>query len=152
MSREVRRVPADWAHPTDEHGDYIHLHDGWELARAQLLYDEALEAWESEVGGAYERRYDGWMFVHMMEDKRNGSSLDAWHGARPDPADYMPRWPDEERTHLQYYEATTEGTPLSPVCETVEQLGEWMDANGHGPEGVEFVLYNISGERPWDKR
>ena len=34
-----------------------------------------------------------------------------------------------EPTHYQLYETVTEGTPLSPVFETKEELGIWMMAN-----------------------
>lgn len=38
----------------------------------------------------------------------------------------MPIWPDEKRTHLQMYETTSEGTPISPVMETPEALAQWL--------------------------
>jgi hypothetical protein len=38
----------------------------------------------------------------------------------------MPQWPAAERTHVQLYEDTTEGTPMSPVCATVEELARWV--------------------------
>lgn len=41
----------------------------------------------------------------------------------------MPDWPDEQRTHLQMYETTTEGTPISPVMETPEKLARWLADN-----------------------
>ncbi len=31
-----------------------------------------------------------------------------------------------EPTHYQLYETVTEGTPMSPVFETKEELGDWM--------------------------
>ena len=40
--------------------------------------------------------------------------------------DVMPDWPDAERTHYQMYEDTTEGTPISPVCATPEELARWL--------------------------
>jgi hypothetical protein len=41
----------------------------------------------------------------------------------------MPEWSEEERTHLQMYETTTEGTPISPVMETAEGLARWLADN-----------------------
>jgi hypothetical protein len=38
-------------------------------------------------------------------------------------------------THWQMYEEVTEGTPISPVCASPEELARWMadhDANGRG--------------------
>jgi hypothetical protein len=152
MGREVRRVPADWEHPTDEYGDPVPLLDGWALERDLGTYAVARYAWETEVGGAYERRYGGEHFGHMMEDKRLGCSFRDWHGETPDPGDYMPRWSDAERTHYQYYECTTEGTPLSPVFQTLEELGDWLSEHMPGLCGLDFAKNNISGERPWDRR
>jgi hypothetical protein len=42
----------------------------------------------------------------------------------------MPDWPESERTHYQMYETCTEGTPISPVCETPEELARWCADNG----------------------
>ena len=38
----------------------------------------------------------------------------------------MPDWPAAERTHFQMYETISEGTPVSPVCATAEELASWM--------------------------
>ena len=40
--------------------------------------------------------------------------------------DIMPDWPETERTHYQMYEDTTDGTPISPVCATPEELARWL--------------------------
>jgi hypothetical protein len=50
----------------------------------------------------------------------------------------MPDWPKEERTHLQMYECTTEGTPISPVMETPEALAEWL-ANDEANAGASMT-------------
>jgi len=42
----------------------------------------------------------------------------------------MPDWPEEERTHYQMYECTTEGTPISPVMEDPEELARWLADTG----------------------
>lgn len=41
----------------------------------------------------------------------------------------MPGWSDAEKTHLQMYENTTEGTPISPVLATPEDLARWLADN-----------------------
>lgn len=41
----------------------------------------------------------------------------------------MPQWPKHERTHVQMYEACTEGTPVSPVLESPEALRRWLEAD-----------------------
>ena len=40
----------------------------------------------------------------------------------------MPDFGDSA-THFQMYEDTTEGTPISPVCETPEELATWLADN-----------------------
>jgi hypothetical protein len=49
------------------------------------------------------------------------------------PPDYgmaiMPQWPEAEKTHLQMYETTSEGTPVSPVFDTAENLARWLHEN-----------------------
>jgi hypothetical protein len=36
----------------------------------------------------------------------------------------------ETATHYQMYETCSEGTPISPVCETPEELARWLADNG----------------------
>jgi len=38
----------------------------------------------------------------------------------------MPQWAPDQATHLQIYETTTEGTPISPVMQSPEQLARWL--------------------------
>jgi hypothetical protein len=43
--------------------------------------------------------------------------------------DYMPIWSDENATNYMMYEDTTEGTPISPAFETIEELAQWLTDN-----------------------
>ena len=43
--------------------------------------------------------------------------------------DEMPQWSEDEATHYQMYEETTEGTPISPIMETPEALASWLYEN-----------------------
>jgi len=60
-------------------------------------------------------------------------ALKGWreHNDRPEPTplDYMPDWREEDKTHYQMYEDTTEGTPISPVMATPEELARWLVDN-----------------------
>jgi hypothetical protein len=42
----------------------------------------------------------------------------------------MPQWAENERTHFQMYETCSEGTPISPVMETKEELARWLADSG----------------------
>ncbi len=54
---------------------------------------------------------------------------DGWD-SDPDPADHMPAWSDGEAAGWQMYEDTTEGTPISPVMKSPEDLARWLADNG----------------------
>lgn len=114
---EVRRVPANWEHPRDEHGRYRPMFD----------CDFASAAAEWDDGEAQ------WRLGHHPDQAKYEAAKDCayedWEGTRPDSRYYMPAWPASERTHYQMYEETSEGTPISPVMETPEQLARWLVDN-----------------------
>lgn len=61
------------------------------------------------------------------------ADYDWWAGEKPEapnPNDYMPDWPDEQRTHFMMYESTSEGTPISPAFATPEELARWLADTG----------------------
>lgn len=120
MGREVRRVPKDWQHPRAEHGSYRPLRDA-NLAKRLAEWDEGAAQWAKGLKLDYVTK--AWV------SHGESYAFKEWDGRRPDPANYMPQWPEAERTHLQMYENTSEGTPISPVMETPEQLARWLADN-----------------------
>lgn len=123
MSRKCRRVPAGWVHPFDfARKQHVPLHNGFDAAKRE--YDEISAKWED---GLVEDYLDGgW----KPREPGYSTTLEEWHGERPDPANYCPDWPEAERTHYQMYEETSEGTPISPVFATPEDLARWLADNG----------------------
>ncbi len=116
MGREVRRVPATWEHPKKYGQDSLEpLYDG---------YGEALEEFRANI-----------------EKMGLGKALD-YHGGGPVSENYMPDWPDAERTHFQMYEDTTEGTPISPVLPTPEELARWLADSGASSFGSMTATYD----------
>jgi hypothetical protein len=113
MGREVRRVPADWQHPRDDNGEYIPLFDGY--TKRVERWDREKAEWDAGIRPTYGEDFAG--------------TYEEWDGERPEPSGYMPDWPAEERTHLQMYEDTTEGTPISPVMSSPEELARWLADN-----------------------
>jgi hypothetical protein len=124
MGREIRRVPADWEHPKNAQG------------RCQPMFDEsfrgACERWK--------RRYADW------EADKRPDYFDAsvheedlqfweWAGGPPDRKYYRPDWAEESRTHFQFYETVSEGTPLSPPMESEESLAAWLAENNPSARG-----------------
>lgn len=68
--------------------------------------------------------------------------LTAKHAAgRPDPADYMPGFSGGTATGWCMYETTSEGTPISPVFETPEELAHWLADNGASSFGHNTATY-----------
>lgn len=60
---------------------------------------------------------------------------------RPDPADYMPKFPEGTATGWCMYETTSEGTPISPVFETPEDLARWLADTGASAFGGMTATY-----------
>ena len=56
-------------------------------------------------------------------------SFEQWHGTKPLIEDYMPQWSENEKTHIQMYEDTSVGTPISPVFDNAEEMARWLTDN-----------------------
>jgi hypothetical protein len=134
MGREVRMVPADWQHPKDgfyANGSvrYIALFEGCDLSERQNDWDAEAAKWAAGEFPSYADKDD------------RLQTYEEWAGGRPDLADYMPAWPDAERTHYMMYEDTSEGTPISPAFATPEELARWLVDNGASSFGHSTASY-----------
>lgn len=137
MGREVRKVRADWKHPTtDGKENYIPLHED-SFTDAQTKWDEAKRQWDA--GFTRDWSADGIAF--KAKDAEDTETYEEYAGERPTQYEYMPYWKPEERTHLQMYETCTEGTPISPVMETPEELARWLADNGASSFGSSTASY-----------
>ncbi len=115
MGREVRRVPASWQHPKERSGEYKPL-----------------------LAGDYEAEAKEFL------DKANAEGLQAavdWYGQAPERENYMPSWPESERTHYMMYETCSEGTPISPAFATPEELARWLADTGASAFGGQTASY-----------
>ncbi len=142
MGREMRMVPENWEHPRNEDGNLIPLRKPEAYERDARDHRICAAAWLSEEGGEYAAEHGQYTFAAMMRYKRGGGQLecapipgttrwsDGWTGPRPMREDYMPDWPASERTHCQMYETCTEGTPISPVFASPEELARWLTDTG----------------------
>jgi hypothetical protein len=122
MGRELRKVPADWVHPKKSNGSYHPMHN--------IFYGDALQEWisnnEQWSNGTHKD------LIARPELKEKYPFYAMWSGGPPDIDYYQTRkWGDEELTHIQLYESTSEGTPLSPVfrSDQLEELCEWASVN-----------------------
>jgi len=118
MGRVVRRVPADWCH--EKYSDQPLL-DGFNKAVA--YWDLGKENWER----GYCRDWTG-KFEQTPEEYKK-YSYEEWTGKKPMQSDYTPDWDDDLRTCFQLYETTTEGTPLTPVFKSKEDLLAYLSTN-----------------------
>lgn len=119
MGREVRKVPHDWQHP-QERGRFK------PLCQPDEPIADMQRHWEEEAALWNEGKHPGQIYDPTLL----GSPFSDLDGDRPDPADYMPFWPEIEATHFQMYETTSEGTPISPVMESPEKLARWLADTG----------------------
>lgn len=124
MGREVRRVPENWVHPIDESKNHPRpLHDE--------DYDTAIETWWAGREAWKVKPHEG------FED----CTYEDYEGNAPQPECYRPKWKEEERTHLQMYETCSEGTPISPVMKTSEELARWLADNKASAFGSMTATY-----------
>lgn len=66
-----------------------------------------------------------------------GFAYDDWDGGPPDPRVHRREsWREDEATNWQLYENVSEGTPVSPKFEKLEDLLDWMRAQGCNEQDV----------------
>lgn len=135
MSREVRKVHRTWVHPMDETGREIPLEEG-PFSKALSDWKESKRQWD--LGFVMDCLKGDWVWKPKDAD---GLSFDDWVGEKPAPHQYMPEWEPEDLTHIQMYETCTEGTPISPVMETPEELARWLADNGASSFGSSTASY-----------
>ena len=128
MGLEIRRVPEGWEHPRDQvvHG-YTPMHD----KPFTDAFNEWMNDWENWKRGKAE----------WQDESRTAQSYTETYGVSPDPDNYRPAFDNPD--HYQIYETVSEGTPVSPVFATLDELVDWMVSDyGHTREQAEsFAEY-----------
>ncbi len=109
MGREIREVPKNWNHPKDENKTYIPL-IGRPFKKELARFNEHKKKWDEGFMESFTERG-----VWVSNNEYASKSYEQWDGEKPAKKDYMPEWPEADKTHIQLYESTTEGTPISPV-------------------------------------
>lgn len=110
----------------DERGHHVPLHAGPYEDRARE-WDEGQDRWND--GLVVDWRNGGW---RARDDEP--ADYEDWDGPRPVEDRYMPTFAPGTATHYQMYEETSEGTPISPVHATPEDLAAWL-ADNHANAG-----------------
>jgi len=130
-------VHPDWKHPTE-----INYARGRAVEFVPLMresYREASEAWVVELATWTPSDEDGARFP--WEDGALGPHPDDENEPR------MPYWPEAERTAWCVYESVTDGTPISPVFKTRDELVAWlMQPAGSDPLGTRWGMQGLSRE------
>lgn len=125
-SYKLRKVPVSWEHPKNNEGNYIPLFDG-SYAEYSKRFEERKEMWNKGFKEDFDIVDKKMVEKYVPKEPENESiTFEEWDGEKRLPEDYRPDWPVEEQTHFQMYEDVTEGTPVSPVCEKVEDLALWL--------------------------
>ena len=127
MGREVRYVPANWQHPKHNVLDW---RTGQMVEQYRPLfqgdrYQPRVDEWDDECA----KWKTGWRPDYCTDPKYRAMTYEQYNGQRPHRDDYMPDWPEEQKTHLMMYENTSKGTPISPAFETPEELARWLVDN-----------------------
>lgn len=136
MGREIRRVPANWEHPTQEcpHSPYsggcgqakinggkcfIPLYDRDHDTAAREWLDNAI-AWDN---GTHED------LIADPSLKERNPYFWQWDGDPPDPETHRPAF-DTTADWYQVYETVSEGTPVTPPFATKEELVNYLVEHG----------------------
>jgi len=126
MGREIRKVPAGWEHPRNEQGHFQPLCDESFREAAQEWADNFIK-WQN---GTHED------IVKDPALKTKYPFYWQWTGSPPDEEYYRPEF-DSEPNCFQIYETVSEGTPVSPVFDTKEEMVVWLVSEGYGKEQAE---------------
>lgn len=128
MGREIRRVPKGWEHPKRADGRYQPMFDRTFVEVAREWLDEAL-AWDQ---GTHPDLQPG---RHLQVSRARYPFYWQYHGPCPNEIYYRPEF-TSPATSYQVYETVSEGTPISPVFETVKKLETWLCGQGMSREGA----------------
>lgn len=127
---ELRRVPSNWTHPKDEKGNYIPLFDGLLVERHNykiMLYkSRAREGFATIDDMLY------WM----------GSPFTPCEDGLIDPKTATQGYTAFEATSYCLYETVTEGTPKSPVFDTLKDMAVWIKQANDG-RTLNHILANL---------
>jgi len=123
MGREIRRVPVNFKHPKRLATRYV---------RGQcVLVDEFQPMFDRSYRKELQEWEDGKARWDAGEKEEGYSHLtwEEWDGERPDPDYYFPEF-TEPCDGWCVYETVSEGTPVTPVFETAEELIDYLVENG----------------------
>lgn len=117
MSREMRRVPADWQHPQVTKFSF----GSPSLSRTSFV---PLLSYETFLN----RRRHLKEAMAGQANNPNFNLVEIIQNIMGEGAMFMPDFGDKA-THYMMYETCSEGTPISPAFATPEELARWLTDN-----------------------
>lgn len=118
MGREIRRVKKGWEHPKKDNGQYQPMHEDY--------YGDAIAGWFNDHNLWLAGKHPD----QQNEDPPTYKFYAEWGGDPPRVEYYrQEQWTEDEASCFQMYETVSEGTPVSPVFETLIDLENWIVAN-----------------------
>jgi hypothetical protein len=133
MGREIRKVKPDWEHPKKE--EYNYRLQKYEERHHPLYdgsYEEAAKSWLDDLALWLKSEHEA-----QLDPDASGKDYEPtitrftqYNGGFPDIEYYRPAWTEEEMTAFQIYETVSEGTPVSPVFTSKEDMKNWLIEQG----------------------
>lgn len=125
MGREIRKVPPNWEHPTEEKYDpFRRVMEAVRQPMHDQTFAEAVAEWKADYA-----KWEAGERPDYCTDESRALEFWEWHGLPPD-RDYYRPWSDAEATWFQVWETVSEGTPVTPPFATREELIDHLVANG----------------------
>lgn len=144
MGREIRKVPKNWEHPKYNHPSYYPQDHSEEGNRYHPLYDE-------DYNIAAQKWIDNFNLWQKGEhpDFREDYRFWEWAGNPPEEICYRSKMMETNFTEpadcFQIYETVSEGTPISPKFNSLEELASWLVNQGYSEKAAsEFCKLGYS--------
>ena len=96
------------------------------------MIDYTLEDAQAEWDGYWQQWQEG-TYPGQGDQERTLETFEVWHGVRPAERHHLSTFRpdfDDDPTCWQMYETITEGTPVSPVFDNLNDLFRWMMFDG----------------------
>jgi len=117
MGHEIRRVPKGWEHPRDDNGRYKPMIDEY--------YGDVMDEWI--------RNHMLWEKGEYPDQKQFPEATSTskffadWNGGPPQIEFYNNnKWSESALICFQVYENISEGTPVSPVLDSIGEVEDWL--------------------------
>lgn len=143
MGREIRRVPKGWEHPENDdercrertRDTRYYKPTEYQYGRCFIpMYDNDYETAAQEWLANFDLWRSGKHEDQQGEYASSAKYFWEYHGP-PDEKYYRPKF-DSEPTCYQVYETVSEGTPTSPVFETLDELAAYLVTQGYSEKAA----------------